>query len=617
MKGYWNKPEATAEAIDADGWLHTGDIGHLDDEGYLSITDRKKDMIIRGGENIYCVEIENRLVEHPADRRRRHHRRAPPRAGRGGQGRRAGRARPRRSPRTRSAVGGRAELADFKVPAYVELQHRARCPATPRASCSRTCCAARARSASPRPCERGRRGSVTSARPGARSRHVRRPALAFTPGRSGPGRLRRIYSNLSAAAERGRRMGVLPGHRHRHHLHGGGGVARRALRRRQPGQPGAHHPVRRAAARRRHGAHRRGGGAPGRVPSPAGGPRVQAPRRRPHARSSSAGTPYSADALIARLLRWVVDRVAEAEGGRPDRHRRDAPGQLGPLQARPAPPGHPPRRPRRRGHAHRARGGRHPLRLAGAGRARRRSSPCTTWAAARSTPRCCARPTPGGRSLGQPEGIERLGGVDFDAAVFHHVASGHRRRDRRARPRRPRRAGGRGPAAPGVRRGQGGAVVRHRRRRSRCCCPTLQTEVRLTRAEFEQMVRPALADSITAAQPGPALGGRRARRRDGRAAGRRVVPHAARGRAVSSAPWAARWRSTPTPSTAWPWAPRSPPAQRGHGGGRRRAPSVTTPPAESPDARQPAAGLLRSRRRSSPRPPDRALGGRARRPARR
>jgi long-chain acyl-CoA synthetase len=66
MKGYWGKPEATAEAIDEDGWLHTGDIGTLDDEGFLSITDRKKDMIIRGGENVYCVEIENRLVDHPA-----------------------------------------------------------------------------------------------------------------------------------------------------------------------------------------------------------------------------------------------------------------------------------------------------------------------------------------------------------------------------------------------------------------------------------------------------------------------------------------------------------------------------------------------------------------------
>jgi long-chain acyl-CoA synthetase len=64
MAGYWGKPEATAESI-RDGWLHTGDIGKLDEDGYLFITDRKKDMIIRGGENIYCVEIENRLVSHP------------------------------------------------------------------------------------------------------------------------------------------------------------------------------------------------------------------------------------------------------------------------------------------------------------------------------------------------------------------------------------------------------------------------------------------------------------------------------------------------------------------------------------------------------------------------
>lgn len=64
MPGYWNKPEATADTV-IDGWLHTGDVGHLDDEGYLYITDRAKDMLIRGGENVYCVEIENRLVEHP------------------------------------------------------------------------------------------------------------------------------------------------------------------------------------------------------------------------------------------------------------------------------------------------------------------------------------------------------------------------------------------------------------------------------------------------------------------------------------------------------------------------------------------------------------------------
>ena len=65
MPGYWGKPEATAETL-IDGWLHTGDVGHVDEEGYLFITDRAKDMIIRGGENVYCVEIENRLVEHPA-----------------------------------------------------------------------------------------------------------------------------------------------------------------------------------------------------------------------------------------------------------------------------------------------------------------------------------------------------------------------------------------------------------------------------------------------------------------------------------------------------------------------------------------------------------------------
>jgi long-chain acyl-CoA synthetase len=65
MAGYWNKPEATEESV-RDGWLYTGDIGYVDADGYLYITDRKKDMIIRGGENIYCVEIENRLVEHPA-----------------------------------------------------------------------------------------------------------------------------------------------------------------------------------------------------------------------------------------------------------------------------------------------------------------------------------------------------------------------------------------------------------------------------------------------------------------------------------------------------------------------------------------------------------------------
>ena len=64
MPGYWNKPEATAETV-TDGWLHSGDLGYVDADGYLYITDRAKDMLIRGGENIYCAEIENRLAEHP------------------------------------------------------------------------------------------------------------------------------------------------------------------------------------------------------------------------------------------------------------------------------------------------------------------------------------------------------------------------------------------------------------------------------------------------------------------------------------------------------------------------------------------------------------------------
>jgi len=64
IKGYWNKPEATSETI-VNGWLHTGDLGRIDGEGFLYVVDRKKDMILRGGENIYCVEIEDVLYEHP------------------------------------------------------------------------------------------------------------------------------------------------------------------------------------------------------------------------------------------------------------------------------------------------------------------------------------------------------------------------------------------------------------------------------------------------------------------------------------------------------------------------------------------------------------------------
>ncbi|HEY1448004.1 MAG TPA: class I adenylate-forming enzyme family protein [Caulobacteraceae bacterium] len=65
VRSYWNKPEATAQTF-VDGWVKTGDLARLDDEGFCFIIDRAKDMLIRGGENIYCIEVENVLYDHPA-----------------------------------------------------------------------------------------------------------------------------------------------------------------------------------------------------------------------------------------------------------------------------------------------------------------------------------------------------------------------------------------------------------------------------------------------------------------------------------------------------------------------------------------------------------------------
>ena len=66
MKGYWNLPDATKSTITKDGWLNTGDVGRVDEDGYFYIVDRTKDMIIRGGYNVYPREIEEVLYEHPA-----------------------------------------------------------------------------------------------------------------------------------------------------------------------------------------------------------------------------------------------------------------------------------------------------------------------------------------------------------------------------------------------------------------------------------------------------------------------------------------------------------------------------------------------------------------------
>jgi long-chain acyl-CoA synthetase len=65
MTGYWRRPEETAQVL-RDGWYYTGDLATVDEDGYIYIVDRKKDMIVTGGENVYSTEVENALYEHPA-----------------------------------------------------------------------------------------------------------------------------------------------------------------------------------------------------------------------------------------------------------------------------------------------------------------------------------------------------------------------------------------------------------------------------------------------------------------------------------------------------------------------------------------------------------------------
>ena len=65
VRGYWKRPDATAEAF-TDGWFHTGDLGYVDEESFVFVVDRIKDVVIRGGENVYCAEVEAVLFEHPA-----------------------------------------------------------------------------------------------------------------------------------------------------------------------------------------------------------------------------------------------------------------------------------------------------------------------------------------------------------------------------------------------------------------------------------------------------------------------------------------------------------------------------------------------------------------------
>ena len=126
MHGYWGDPEPRrAEAIDADGWMHTGDLATMDAEGYVNIVGRIKDMVIRGGENIYPREIEEFLYRHPA-----------------GAGRAGGRRARRRSTAKSCAPGSslkpgqtlteddirafcKGQIAHYKVPRYIRFVSRA------------------------------------------------------------------------------------------------------------------------------------------------------------------------------------------------------------------------------------------------------------------------------------------------------------------------------------------------------------------------------------------------------------------------------------------------------------------------------------------------------------
>jgi acyl-CoA synthetase (AMP-forming)/AMP-acid ligase II len=116
MLGYWGRPDATAQAFDDDGWFHTGDVAYQDEDGFLYICDRLKDMVISGGENVYPAEVESVLYQHPA--------RAGPEVGRA-RGRGRGTA-PRGRAHARRAAGVRARTARrLQAPARAARRRRA------------------------------------------------------------------------------------------------------------------------------------------------------------------------------------------------------------------------------------------------------------------------------------------------------------------------------------------------------------------------------------------------------------------------------------------------------------------------------------------------------------
>ena len=121
LASYWDQPEATAEAI-VDGWFHTGDGGIIDDENYLAISDRKKDVIISGGENVSSIEVEDRLVLAPRGGRSRGDRCSGREVGRDRQG--SGRAGPgAEATDDELVVWCRDKLAHYKCPTSIEFRN--------------------------------------------------------------------------------------------------------------------------------------------------------------------------------------------------------------------------------------------------------------------------------------------------------------------------------------------------------------------------------------------------------------------------------------------------------------------------------------------------------------
>ena len=155
MAGYFNRPAETAAALTADGWLRTGDGGYVDADGYLFLTDRIKDMIVTGGENVYPIEVEEALSQHPGVARGRGHRRAGRALGRDRQGAIVRPVAGSEPTADELIAFARDRLAGYKLPRIVEFVRAAAHPdgegpqARPaRALRSRLCVAERNRSTS-------------------------------------------------------------------------------------------------------------------------------------------------------------------------------------------------------------------------------------------------------------------------------------------------------------------------------------------------------------------------------------------------------------------------------------------------------------------------------------